>query len=272
MKKQITLPISWIGLVFLAVPASFAQTADGQTPAEETVCEETELGGALKGLCNAYCEAMDCDANPNASINSCEAVRSKFVKKSGGIEPPCLIPPVPDTDGDGFTDDIDNCAFTPNDQADGDGDGVGDACDNCLVSQNPNQEDSDLDGIGDSCDNCPVDANADQLDSDGDGSGEACDAPNYSNYNIISVSSNQLIFQWDSDQPVTGEVFCRIQLSGDAFTLRGTAELASSVLIVAGGTSFTPLIPNTFYECFGRLTNQAGVSTDAPQLTVRTRR
>lgn len=156
-------------------PVAFAQTPDGQTPADETVCEEAELGGALKGLCNAYCEAMDCDANPNANINVCESVHGKFLKKSGGIELPCVVPPVPDTDGDNVPDDADNCAYTPNDQSDADGDGVGNACDNCLQNGNPDQADLDLDGVGDSCDNCPADANSDQADLDLNGVGDACD-------------------------------------------------------------------------------------------------
>ena len=157
------------------MPVAFAGTPDGQTPADETVCEKAELGGALKGLCNAYCEAMDCDADPNANISACESVHGKFLKKSGGIELPCVVPPVPDTDGDNVPDDVDNCAYTPNDQADADGDGVGDACDNCLQAGNSDQADLDLDGVGDACDNCPADANSGQADSDGDGEGDACE-------------------------------------------------------------------------------------------------
>ena len=93
MKKLITKLILCFAMAFLMAPFAVAQTADGDTPAEETVCQENELGGALKGLCNAYCEAMDCDADPNANLTACESVRDKFFKKSGGIEPPCLIPP-----------------------------------------------------------------------------------------------------------------------------------------------------------------------------------
>ncbi|RLA05238.1 MAG: hypothetical protein DRQ59_16290 [Gammaproteobacteria bacterium] len=119
---------------------------------------------------------MDCDADPNANINACESVHGKFLKKSGGIELPCVVDPVPDTDGDSVPDDLDNCAYTPNDQADGDGDGVGDACDNCPQTGNPDQADLDLDGVGDACDNCPADANSDQADGDSDGEGDACEA------------------------------------------------------------------------------------------------
>lgn len=81
-----------------------------------------------------------------------------------------------DTDGDGVTDDVDNCPATANpDQADADGDGVGDVCDNCVATANSYQEDYDGDGVGDVCDNCPSNANTDQLDRDNDGVGDVCD-------------------------------------------------------------------------------------------------
>lgn len=175
MKKIIKPLISCVALGFLMTPVAFAQTPDGQTPADELVCEEAELGGALKGLCNAYCEAMDCDTDPYANLNACESVHEKFLRKSDGIELPCVMLPGEDTDGDGIPDDLDNCAFTPNDQADADGDGVGDACDNCPQTSNLDQTDMDFDGVGDACDNCPADANSDQADTDGDGVGNVCD-------------------------------------------------------------------------------------------------
>lgn len=156
MKRLFTVLISYVALGFLMTPVAFAQTPDGQTPADEMVCEEVELGGALKGLCNAYCEAMDCDADPYANINACESVHGKFLRKSGGIELPCVIPPVTDTDLDGVPDALDNCAYIPNDQADGDGDGVGDACDNCPFDPNSDQADWDNDGGGDACETGPI--------------------------------------------------------------------------------------------------------------------
>ncbi len=109
-----------------------------------------------------------------------------------------------DTDGDGVTDDIDNCPSTSNEnQIDTDSDGVGDVCDtdddndtildnqdNCPLTANTDQLDTDSDGIGDVCDpdddgdgiedsqdNCPLVANTDQADWDSDGIGDVCGDP-----------------------------------------------------------------------------------------------
>jgi hypothetical protein len=58
---------------------------------------------------------------------------------------------------------------------DSDGDGVSDDDDNCPTQWQRNQDDSDYDGIGDWCDNCPDACNRQQLDADGDGIGDRCD-------------------------------------------------------------------------------------------------
>ena len=78
-----------LGLVALA-PASQAKTPDGQTPAEETVCDD-EPTGALYGLCVAYCEAMDCDyESPHAADMACERVLTNYKKHAGETAmPPC---------------------------------------------------------------------------------------------------------------------------------------------------------------------------------------
>ena len=50
----------------LLIPIS----ASAQIPTEESVCDG--LSGAAFGLCNAYCEAMDCDSEaPNANETAC---------------------------------------------------------------------------------------------------------------------------------------------------------------------------------------------------------
>lgn len=94
-----------------------------------------------------------------------------------------------DADGDGKSDDKDNCPFASNrEQTDGDSDGVGDQCDNCAAAANMSQLDTDGDGVGDSCDDdddgdgkldaadsCSTIPNPDQLDTDTDGKGDVCD-------------------------------------------------------------------------------------------------
>ncbi len=77
--------------MLLAIPFStFAQTPDGEPPSYESVCDE-ETGAAF-GLCNAYCEAMDCDsAEPAASAEACAKVGLRF-ENITGREPPCDVP------------------------------------------------------------------------------------------------------------------------------------------------------------------------------------
>ena len=65
----------------LSFPVGFAQTPDGETPAEEHVCDG--YSGAAFGLCNAYCEAMDCDDDPNADQEACDKVQDKFESRTG---------------------------------------------------------------------------------------------------------------------------------------------------------------------------------------------
>jgi len=78
---------------------------------------------------------------------------------------------VPDSDGDGKNDAIDNCPSVSNaDQLDTNGNGIGDACEGTTPS------DTDGDGVDDSVDNCKFTSNPNQTDTDGDGIGDACES------------------------------------------------------------------------------------------------
>jgi len=74
-----------------------------------------ELSGAAWGLCNAYCEVLDCEGeNPNASSTACLNVLRKFQTHTDQAIPcaraecPCFAPEDVDTllsecDDDGFS-------------------------------------------------------------------------------------------------------------------------------------------------------------------------
>lgn len=69
-------------LMAMTVQMSFA----GPTLREESVCDFLE--GIAYGLCNAYCEVLDCHSgNPMASDNVCDEVLGSFLAKSGGELP-----------------------------------------------------------------------------------------------------------------------------------------------------------------------------------------
>jgi hypothetical protein len=71
----------FVGMLGAAAGAR-AKTPDGKPPSVETVCDNEK--GAAFGLCNAYCEAMDCDSpNHHASDGACAAVKKNFEKKTG---------------------------------------------------------------------------------------------------------------------------------------------------------------------------------------------
>jgi len=118
----------------------------------QNACEAAGLKRRAFGICNAYCEGVDCDAaNPRGSSRACKRLARKFARSTGGAPLPCEL-------------------------ADSDGDGAPDGADNCVNEPNPSQQDTDLDGLGDACDNCPSVPNPGQEDSGGtDGVGDACD-------------------------------------------------------------------------------------------------
>jgi len=126
---------------------------DDVTALSDDACEQAGLEGAARGLCQAYCNALGCeDPTAHAPAKACERLGQSLAERLGG-PPPCAVP---DADGDGVLDGLDNCPTAPNpDQADRDRDGVGDVCDNCADVRNSDQADTFGEpGVGDACD-CP---------------------------------------------------------------------------------------------------------------------
>ncbi|HEX5717893.1 MAG TPA: hypothetical protein VF179_17170 [Thermoanaerobaculia bacterium] len=93
-------------LICIGTGAALAQTPDGLPPALETICDMEQ--GAAYGLCNAYCEAMDCElandgdpgTEPKASATACSKVRDKYQQTTGRDLPcevtcPCNAPGFP---------------------------------------------------------------------------------------------------------------------------------------------------------------------------------
>jgi hypothetical protein len=112
LRHMTVVGLMMLGLLAL-VPASQAQTADGQTPAVEDVCDGQI--GALWGLCVAYCEAMDCDFDyPHADDRACNRVLENYKKLSGQL-PPCVCEQSASGAETQEEDDsgINNCPSTP---------------------------------------------------------------------------------------------------------------------------------------------------------------
>ena len=61
-----------------------AATPDGIPPSREEVCDDLE--GAAFGLCNAFCEAQDCDVYWKSS---CDSLRGNFFRITGSSLFPC---------------------------------------------------------------------------------------------------------------------------------------------------------------------------------------
>ena len=74
-------------LLFSISPASAGQLS-GQKAAQHTTCDE--LSGAAHGLCNAYCDALGSDEDPNR--NACDRLRANQERKTGLSSFPCDLP------------------------------------------------------------------------------------------------------------------------------------------------------------------------------------
>ncbi|MEE8525768.1 MAG: putative Ig domain-containing protein, partial [Thermoanaerobaculia bacterium] len=64
-------------------------TPDGDPPADEDVCDVFRgVNGPAFGLCNAFCEAQDCDG-PGFRETPCEQLRQNFIEQTGENRFPC---------------------------------------------------------------------------------------------------------------------------------------------------------------------------------------
>src|SRR3954447_18878989 len=62
-------------------------TPDTDPPAEETPCDSAGLRGAAFGLCIAYCEANDCEIQPDK--HACAVLRANYSRITGDDLFPC---------------------------------------------------------------------------------------------------------------------------------------------------------------------------------------
>ena len=79
--------------LFLQPAFAFAYgngTPDGAPPAEEVVCDpNVGLRGPAYGLCVAYCEANDCELDPDS--RACEVLLDNFYRATGRTDVPCVV-------------------------------------------------------------------------------------------------------------------------------------------------------------------------------------
>jgi hypothetical protein len=84
------LPVRFIAALSLGVLLVGMSFSEARA---ESACEDAGLEASVLGLCNAYCDAMDCtSASANASDTACEAVKSEYLVTTGHSSLPCEEP------------------------------------------------------------------------------------------------------------------------------------------------------------------------------------
>jgi hypothetical protein len=124
LTTPLTPAVLLLGLAMLITSVAYAGVTP---PAFEDICTKWGFTGKINGLCNAYCEAMNCDAGEHAqaSEQACTRVLGKIEAALGDTP----FPTCEDVDDDGVPNGLDNCPDDDNPgQDDADGDGIGDAC------------------------------------------------------------------------------------------------------------------------------------------------
>ncbi|MDQ3368783.1 MAG: thrombospondin type 3 repeat-containing protein [Myxococcota bacterium] len=118
---------------------------------------------------------------------------------------------------------------------DSDGDGWSDAVDNCIEIANADQANEDGDGLGDACDPCPVSAN--NTDTDGDSVGDGCEP-------IASGVDKILLFEGFNGTVAPGNAL----VLGTGWTFSGGKAHHVSTANAVGSLTFPLLVPSTRRE------------------------
>jgi hypothetical protein len=113
-----------LALLLALAGRAITQTPDEQPPSQEAPCDG--LTGAAFGICNAYCEAQDCDVHDRPS---CKRLRARFLKVTGEDRFPCDRRPCIDAEFPVCNGDCPpgSVCLSGADQADGPQDGGSDA-------------------------------------------------------------------------------------------------------------------------------------------------
>lgn len=105
MKRSYLIRVIYNFILILGLTCLFpvmATTPDGETPAQENVCDSLLVDGVtpgLYGLCVAYCEAHDAELyNPEIACSTAESrILANYNRKKTATDPimPCLKEPCP---------------------------------------------------------------------------------------------------------------------------------------------------------------------------------
>ena len=146
-------------------------TDSGNLTIELTCAFEEQCNYSLIASGSSYVPDTDGDGVTD-DLDQCEGHDDNIDVDSDGIPDGC--DPLLDNDGDGIANNVDEFPDDVNESVDSDDDGVGDNAD-AFPNDANETSDADLDGVGDNADAFPNNAN-ETTDSDGDGVGDNSDA------------------------------------------------------------------------------------------------
>ena len=87
--SNVTASVLWLALMFASGFSSAGGNGHGNPPNNKppSVCDDESGRGA--GLCHAYCEALDCDWDPNAPQKACKTIKRIYSQRTHNSELPC---------------------------------------------------------------------------------------------------------------------------------------------------------------------------------------